>query len=422
MPNLIRTLTIALAALPPLAAQSFFAPTRTPLPFGAPAGSSNRDLTMNADETVCVFASDRPGGAGGWDLYIARRNNRGLPWTFINAWPFNTPADETGPGLSADGRELYFARKGGGRDADILVSTAPTGTTQFGAPARVDALSIAGSDDTGPQPTIDGRRLFFHSDRRGGGDLFVATRTGPNAAWSAPQPLVGVNDGSAADYDPAPEAGGAVLWFARRAPGGDAELYLTWQLGSSGTWAAPIVVGELNGTGDQDGPFVAAVSGLTYFNGPSGALDIGLECVCRSGPVGKTPATPTGWADGRTSAAWNVPVLLSTGASWGLGRSATQSFFDWSVTGPINYVPAISPRRASTPLVLPVIEWGAVELGAPDIVTLAPVAVDADGYAESTFQVPNLPQLRGQVLWSQAFGVTAAGKLQMTPPERITLR
>ena len=70
----------------------------------------------------------------------------------------------------------------------------------------------------------------------------------------------------------------------------------------------------------------------------------------------------------------------------------------------------------------PVIEWGAVELGAPDIVTLAPVAVDADGYAESTFQVPNLPQLRGQVLWSQAFGVTAAGKLQMTPPERITLR
>lgn len=404
-----------------LNAQTIFVPGRTYLAFGVPPGSSNRDLTMNADETVCVFASNRPGSAGGWDLWIATRPSRGAAWGAPRPWAGNTPDDETGPGLSSNGAELYFSRKGSGRDADLFVAVAAPGSTAYGSPRPAIQLSAPGADDTGPQLTVDGLRIFFHSDRRGGGDLFMASRGAPGGSWSAPQPVPVINDPTAMDYDPAPQAGGAILWFSRRAPNGDADFYLTWLQASTGVWTTPMAVAELNDGADQDGFFTASVSGLTYFNAPSGAIDIGLECVCRNGPVGGTPKLPTGWADGRTSGGWNLPVQITTGAAWELGRSASLSFFDWAATGPLAYVPAISPQRAPAPVSLPILEWGVVELQAGAIVTLGRVAVDASGYAEFILPVPNRPDLRGQVLWSQAFGLTRTG-IQMTQPQRITLR
>ncbi|MDX1478154.1 MAG: SPOR domain-containing protein [Saprospiraceae bacterium] len=63
--------------------------------------------TLNADGTVLYFASTRPGGYGGWDLYVSFRSQDG--WTAPqNLGPaVNTPGNEIAPYYAE--RKLYFS-------------------------------------------------------------------------------------------------------------------------------------------------------------------------------------------------------------------------------------------------------------------------------------------------------------------------
>src|SRR5690606_6494442 len=83
-------------------------------------------------------ASDRAGGAGGMDLWIARRD--GIRWVDPRPLPFNTPGTETEPAFSPDGRWLYFAsERKGGRGGLDLYRVAFDGQ-RWGAPEPLVAL------------------------------------------------------------------------------------------------------------------------------------------------------------------------------------------------------------------------------------------------------------------------------------------
>ena len=94
--------------------------------FGAPAGtvafgsalspdglrSPHQDASATLAESgeSIVFASDRPGGLGGWDLYVAqRRGHEWLPPRNLGA-PVNSAADETGPSWWSRGNRVFFLR------------------------------------------------------------------------------------------------------------------------------------------------------------------------------------------------------------------------------------------------------------------------------------------------------------------------
>jgi tetratricopeptide (TPR) repeat protein len=68
--------------------------------------------TMSEDEKVLVFASNRPSGFGGQDLYLSRKDNTGKWSTPVNLAKINTPYDEDSPFLHSDGKTLYFSSKG----------------------------------------------------------------------------------------------------------------------------------------------------------------------------------------------------------------------------------------------------------------------------------------------------------------------
>jgi hypothetical protein len=73
-----------------------------------------------------VFASNRPGGAGGQDVWTSTRKGPNDEWsTPVNLGaPVNTTAGETRPSLSWDGDRLYFGRApGAASTADIYYST-----------------------------------------------------------------------------------------------------------------------------------------------------------------------------------------------------------------------------------------------------------------------------------------------------------
>jgi outer membrane protein OmpA-like peptidoglycan-associated protein len=65
---------------------------------------------INNTQTLLIFASDRPNGLGGTDLYVSIKDSTGnwKPAQNMGAI-LNTKGNETNPYLSSDGKTLYFA-------------------------------------------------------------------------------------------------------------------------------------------------------------------------------------------------------------------------------------------------------------------------------------------------------------------------
>ena len=68
---------------------------------------------LSADGKTLYFTSDRPGGFGGLDIYMAKKGRKGRWGKPINLGPkVNTPYDEEAPFLHRDGTTLYFSSVG----------------------------------------------------------------------------------------------------------------------------------------------------------------------------------------------------------------------------------------------------------------------------------------------------------------------
>ncbi len=69
--------------------------------------------TITNDGSVIYFASNRPGGSGGMDIYMSKRLPNGKFGPAVNLGTgVNTPYDEDYPSISGDGKTLYFSSKG----------------------------------------------------------------------------------------------------------------------------------------------------------------------------------------------------------------------------------------------------------------------------------------------------------------------
>lgn len=81
-------------------------------------------MSVSADGNFLYFASDRAGGEGGFDIYLAKRE--GNSWGNVRNLgpPVNTEKDEEAPYISYDGTRLYFSSNGhpGVGRMDIFVS------------------------------------------------------------------------------------------------------------------------------------------------------------------------------------------------------------------------------------------------------------------------------------------------------------
>ena len=74
-------------------------------------GSRNWCPFIAPDESYLIFSSDRDGGFGSGDLYISFKNNNGEWQEAINMGDLiNTDKQERFPGVSPDGKYLFFTR------------------------------------------------------------------------------------------------------------------------------------------------------------------------------------------------------------------------------------------------------------------------------------------------------------------------
>jgi Tol biopolymer transport system component len=102
-----------------------------PQPFSAPINSkaNEGDFTLSKDGRVALFWSDRPGGAGGGDIWLSVKQDDTWSNPVNLGRAVNGPGFEFTPSLSPDERTLYFA-------------SAPAG----GASGLADIYSIRVSD------------------------------------------------------------------------------------------------------------------------------------------------------------------------------------------------------------------------------------------------------------------------------------
>jgi len=128
--------------------------------------------SLSADGSTVYFASDRPGGLGGIDIYKATKDNRGQ-WTQVkNLGPgINTTYDEDGPFIDYQGTTLYFSSKGrktmGGYD--IFKSTLTNAKdNKWSEPENLGYPINTPGDDVFFVGTKDGKRGYYSSVREDG--------------------------------------------------------------------------------------------------------------------------------------------------------------------------------------------------------------------------------------------------------------
>jgi outer membrane protein OmpA-like peptidoglycan-associated protein len=133
--------------------------------------------TLSPDGRTLYFASDRDGGLGGTDIYVSRLTESG--WSSpVNLGPsINTSADDLSPTIAPDSKSLFFSSngRGGAGGFDLFVakggdeiglgwgSAENLGTPINSAFDEYFFVSIANSENS-----------YFCSDRAGFQDIYLA--------------------------------------------------------------------------------------------------------------------------------------------------------------------------------------------------------------------------------------------------------
>ncbi|MCA9070320.1 MAG: PD40 domain-containing protein, partial [Planctomycetaceae bacterium] len=153
-------------------------------------------------------------GAGEWEQATAPPR-RLIVWQPAETLPLPAspqPSQSISPTLTDGGATLYFSRREKGGSAEIVRTRFQEG--QWTTPQPVTELNSP-ADDMGPILSRDGKELYLFSNRpggQGGYDLYVSTRE--KNKWSRPKNLGPQINTPANEYDPCLDPLGDVLYFS----------------------------------------------------------------------------------------------------------------------------------------------------------------------------------------------------------------
>jgi len=249
------------ATRPPSAPSDFAADAQSewsePVNLGAAINSPSADQSpaLSANGLTLYFASDRSGGVGGVDLWVAHRATPVSLWeTPVNlGTSINTQDAETGPSLSLDGHLLFFAssRQGGEGNFDIYVSFRGDvhDDLAWGEPVNVGSGVNSSTGEFGPwysEEGADGPVLYFAKgpnsnftqlysapiSRDGhsrGPAALITELASPNFSQGRPTLLV---------------SGRQIVFFSARPGGlGGADLWAATRRSANDAWSDPVNLG-----------------------------------------------------------------------------------------------------------------------------------------------------------------------------------
>ena len=121
--------------------------------------------SLSSDGRVLFFASDRPGGFGGSDIWFTQRNSDGTWKKPVNAGPIiNSEQDERSPFLHTDSKTLYFSSNGhdGMGGQDIFYSKLDE-KNRWSEPVNIGYPINSEGDDVNFFVSLDGKTGYFCS-------------------------------------------------------------------------------------------------------------------------------------------------------------------------------------------------------------------------------------------------------------------
>ena len=181
--------------------------------------SASEGTTFFGDDALTLyFYSDRMGGIGGRDLYVASRPTRALDFTNVRLVEgLNSSETDHMPWFSSDELTVYFAstRSGSAESSNIWFAHRQSLADGFSPPEPLSNVNSEVKDES-PALTADQLTLFFVSERSGGPgnfDIWVATRTDVASPFGAAEPLPTVNS-SASEHNICLSRDGTELFFS----------------------------------------------------------------------------------------------------------------------------------------------------------------------------------------------------------------
>jgi hypothetical protein len=251
-----------------------------PVNLGPDVNSPAADFgpALSKDGLELYFASDRPGGAGGVDLWVCQRSDKRASWSAAeNIGPgINTEFTEGPPTLSRDGHWLIFNsdRNGGAGMNDLWVSYRKHKHDPFGweTPFNLGDVNTAFQDQGASWFANDdgqGPQLFFASTRPGGpglNDIYVAELL--PGGWSSTEPaLVPELSSTSNDQRPSVRFDGLELFFFSDRPGSQGfDLWVAVRDAVTAPWGAPENLGPVvNSAANDQNPHIAADRESLYF-------------------------------------------------------------------------------------------------------------------------------------------------------------
>jgi Tol biopolymer transport system component len=262
----------------------------TPVNLGPTVNSSFDDLgaETSADGLELYFSSNRPGGFGDWDLYVAVRATTQDDWgTAVNLGsPPNSQYGDWEPSISTDGLTLYFSdvypaygswRPDGLGHGDIWVSTRPTTDDPWGEPENLGPV-VNSLQAYWPDISADGLSLYMvsHSGHRGGSglcDIFVARRQTTSEPFGEPLNLGPNVNSSAGELSPAISADELALFFYRGVTG-TGDMWMTTRRNIFDPFGPAIKLSAPVNTSDyiDASPHISVDGSILYFcsNRPGG--------------------------------------------------------------------------------------------------------------------------------------------------------
>jgi Tol biopolymer transport system component len=220
----------------------------------------NADPSVTADDSSMFFESDRPNGQGGFDIWVSRRVSLEDPFQApINASELNSSSNDGGPDISSDGTSVVFAsdRPGGEGNFDIWSASRTAAANTFGQPTLVAELNTRYIEND-PSITDDGLLIFWESDRLGGQgdvDIWMASRSDLSQPFTVVRNLEELNS-PFEDDDPEISSDGLTLFFSttRGSNDGVETIWVAHRDTRNSAFGEPVSINEFSGgaTIDQE--------------------------------------------------------------------------------------------------------------------------------------------------------------------------
>jgi hypothetical protein len=257
-----------------------FAPPEVVSELSVPAKTDNPTLT--ADLLEIFFTSERDGIPA--DVFAAERSTRSAPFGPARRVEAVSAAGvETSPAVSADGLTLWFAsdRAGGHGDLDIWVATRRTRDAEWSEPANVDALNSSAKEI--PRPLGQHARVMpMASDRDTPGyyQILFASRGESSAEFEAPEPVPELVYPEQSTVDGFLSNDGLTLFYVTGPQFGAADLYVASRRSIDESFERDTPLDDLNTPSDERDPWLSADGRLLYFSSDrAGHYDIYVAAV-----------------------------------------------------------------------------------------------------------------------------------------------